>query len=86
MNGRWSASTLVAADGNPANLTAVSCPVSAYCLATGDWDSYTYSAGSWAGGHLLQNSNYFTSISCPVPGFCMSTDSGGNVYAYRSAA
>ncbi|HUD37403.1 MAG TPA: SGNH/GDSL hydrolase family protein [Streptosporangiaceae bacterium] len=85
-NGQWSAKTLVASDGDTANLTAVSCPQAGYCIATGDWNSYTYSAGSWARGVLVQNTNTFTSISCASPAFCLAVDSAGNVFTYRSAA
>jgi Cutinase len=79
--GTWTSSQLAGADGNPANLTAVSCPASGYCVATGDWDSYTFSHGTWAKGVLIQDTNTFTSISCPSTSFCTAADSGGNVYS-----
>jgi hypothetical protein len=82
-DGRWSApSQLTGADGNPADLKWVSCPVADFCLAAGKWDAYTYSAGQWAMGHQIQQSRTFTSISCPAATFCMAADSGGNVYTY----
>jgi serine/threonine protein kinase len=81
-DGSWSDSQLVGADGNPANLTSVSCPAAGFCFATGDWDTYRYSGGKWAGGHVVQNVNTLASISCPTAHFCMTDDSGGNVYTY----
>jgi hypothetical protein len=72
--GTWSASHLVGADGGAANLTSVSCPAAGSCLATGDWDSYTYSGGQWARGQLIQQGDYFTSISCPTITSCKAAD------------
>jgi hypothetical protein len=83
--GTWSsARQLVGADGNPANLTALSCLSSSFCMATGDLDAYTYNGGSWSQGTLVQSSNTFTSLSCASPDFCMATDNAGNVYTYAS--
>ncbi|HEV3260744.1 MAG TPA: protein kinase [Gemmataceae bacterium] len=85
--GTWSApSQLVAADGAAANPTWVSCPAAGTCVATGRWDTYTYSGGRWAQGHLLQNTNFLVSISCPSASFCVAADNGGNVYTYSSGA
>jgi hypothetical protein len=81
-DGSWSSSTLTGADGNSANLTAVSCPRADYCIATGDLDAYTYSGQNWSRGQLIQSANDFTSVSCPTPSFCMAVDSGGDAYSY----
>ncbi|MGD0603992.1 MAG: protein kinase [Streptosporangiaceae bacterium] len=84
-DGTWSApSELAGADGNPADLRSVSCPVTGRCLAAGKWDAYTYSAGRWATGQQVQQvqqSYTFASLSCPAAGSCLAVDSGGNVYA-----
>jgi serine/threonine protein kinase len=84
-DGTWSPpSQLVGADGNPANLTWVSCPAAGLCMATGDWDTYTYSGGRWAQGHLVQDANTLVSVSCASADFCMAADSGGNIYTYSA--
>jgi hypothetical protein len=84
-DGRWSApSPLTDADGNRADLRSVSCPAAGVCVATGRWDAYTYSAGTWAAGHLIQKDHIFTAISCPGAAFCMATDTGGNIYTYSA--
>lgn len=63
-HGTWSSQSLVGADSNPANLTAVSCPATGRCIATGDWDGYTYSSGSgWTQGVLVQDNYTFTALS-----------------------
>jgi hypothetical protein len=77
----WSGYTLTAADGNTANLTAVSCAEADFCWATGDLDGYLYLAG-WARGVVIQDDNTLTSISCPVRSFCVAVDNGGNAYTY----
>ncbi|MGD0061970.1 MAG: protein kinase [Streptosporangiaceae bacterium] len=84
-DGRWSApSQLTDADGNRADLRSVSCPAAGFCVTTGRWDAYTYSAGTWAAGHFIQKDQIFTSISCPGAAFCMATDTGGNIYTYSA--
>jgi len=76
-NGDWSSSSL---EDGAANLTAISCPVAGYCVATGDWTIYTYSNGAWGTGDEIQEQNYFTAISCPTTSFCIATDDNGDVY------
>jgi hypothetical protein len=82
-HGAWSSQSLAGADGNPANLTAVSCPAVGRCVATGDLDAYTYSSGSgWAQGVVVQDNFALTAISCASAAFCLAADNDGNVYAY----
>jgi hypothetical protein len=83
-NGTWSASQLTGTGDNPANLTAVSCPVAGFCLATGEYDAYTYSAGTWSTGVQVQDTNVFTAIACHTSGFCVAADDDGQVYTYSS--
>ena len=82
--GAWTAGNLIPAGGGSAHLTSVSCPSAGFCIATGDWDSYTYSGGTWAPGQQVQDSDYFTSISCPTTSFCKAADGDGNVYGYSA--
>jgi hypothetical protein len=83
--GAWAGpSQLLGADGNAANLTSVSCPAAGTCMATGDWDTYAYSGGSWGKGHLVQQTSTFVSVSCASAGFCMAADSSGKIYAYSA--
>jgi hypothetical protein len=83
--GNWSAPIqLTAADGHPADLRSVSCPAAGTCLAAGKGDAYTYSAGRWAVGHLIEADRIFSSISCPAASFCIAADTGGNVYTYSA--
>ncbi len=84
-NGTWSApSQLVGADSSAANLTSVSCPASGQCVATGHWDTYTYSGGRWAEGHLVENTSFLASISCATSSFCVAADNVGNIYTYSA--
>ncbi len=85
-DGSWSSSSLVGADGGAANLTAISCPTDGYCVATGDYNVYTYSNGSWSSGVALQLPANFTAISCPTTNYCVATDDGGNVYVYDNGS
>jgi Protein kinase domain len=86
-DGTWSApSQLTDTDGNPTNLRSVSCPSAGICLATGTLDAYTYSAGTWAAGQLIQKDSSLTSISCPAARFCVAADTGGDVYTYSASA
>jgi len=84
-NGTWSApSQLVGADSSAANLTSVSCPASGQCVATGRWDTYTYSGGRWAEGHLVENTSFLASVSCSSASFCVAADNVGNIYTYST--
>ncbi len=86
-DGTWSApSQLTDTDGQPASLRSVSCPSAGVCLATGTLDAYTYSAGTWAAGQLIQQDSSLTSISCPAARFCVAGDTGGDVYTYSASA
>ncbi len=62
----------------------MSCPATGFCVATGQWDAYTYSAGTWAARHVIQKDHIFTAISCPGAAFCVATDTGGNIYTYSA--
>jgi len=82
-NGTWSApSQLVGADSSAANLISVSCPASGQCVAVGHWDTYTYSGGRWAQGHLVENTSFLASVSCASASFCVAADNVGNIYTY----
>jgi serine/threonine protein kinase len=81
--GTWSSpSPLVGADGNPAHLTSVSCPMSSFCMATGSLNAYTYSGKKWKQGQMVHSSHQFAAVSCVSANFCTAVDSGGNVYTY----
>ena len=80
--GTWSARNLAGADGNPANLTAISCAAAGLCAATGDWDGYQYSVGTWAQGILVQDNYTFAAPSCPAVDLCKAVDNNGNVYTF----
>ena len=82
--GSWNSSQLVGADGNPANLTAVSCPAAGECFAAGNWDAYQFPNGRWSNGTLIQDQATFTAVSCSSMHSCAATDSSGNVYVYAS--
>jgi serine/threonine protein kinase len=83
--GSWSSpSRLVGADGNPAHLTSVSCPMPSFCMATGGLNAFTYSGNKWKQGQMIRTSHQFASVSCVSANFCAAVDSGGNVYTYGS--
>jgi hypothetical protein len=64
-HGTWSSQSLVGADSNPANLTAVSCPATGRCIATGDWTAIpTLPAAAGRGAVLVQDNYTFTALSC----------------------
>lgn len=73
---------LAGADGNPANLTAISCAAAGLCAAIGDWDGYRYSVGTWAQGILVQDNYTFAALSCPAVDLCKAVDNNGNVYTF----
>lgn len=84
--GSWSSSNLVGEDGGAANLTAISCPTAGYCVATGNYNVYVYTNGSWSTGDALQLQGNFTAISCPTTSYCVATDDDGNVYVYANGS
>ena len=83
--GAWSGpSQLVGVDNVAANLTSVSCPAAGTCIATGRWDTYSYSGGRWAQGHLVENTSFLVTISCASASFCVAADNAGNTYTYSA--
>jgi hypothetical protein len=76
---------LVAAAGNGANLTSISCPAAGTCIAAGHWNAYTFRGGRWAQGHLVEDTSFLISVSCASAGFCMAADNAGNIYTYSAS-
>jgi hypothetical protein len=48
------------------------------------WARYTYSGGSWAEGHVVEDTSFIVSVSCPSASFCVAADNVGNIYTYST--
>jgi hypothetical protein len=82
VQGTWSTTSLIAADGNRANPTALDCSGVGDCFATGDWDVYQLTGTTWLNGVLVEQNEDadFTSIDCPTARWCVAVDDNGNAF------
>ena len=79
--GMWTSTSLTGADGSPANLTSVSCPVAGSCVATGEEDAYRFADGAWSTGVVVDSSHAnLISLSCPNSSFCVAVDQSGREF------
>jgi hypothetical protein len=82
----WAANSLIAADGNSANPTALDCVGTGDCLATGDWNVYQLTGTTWLKGVLVETGENadFTAIDCPTTLWCVAVDNDGNAFIGQS--
>jgi hypothetical protein len=77
--GTWSAGKLV--DNTGANLTGISCPTAAFCMAVdSSGNVYTYSGGKWSGARPVASGNDLTGVSCASARFCAAITDGDTAY------
>lgn len=65
---------------------SVSCPTTTFCIAVGEGEAVTYSAGSWSQPTSIDATGGLLGVSCPSATFCAAVDSGGNALIYNGSS
>ena len=86
-NGDWGSPSYV--DARTGTFTAVSCPVTAFCMAVdsgGNAFAYTAVSNTWQPFTVDASGGGLTGVSCTGPDHCIAVDTGGGAYTYDGSS